>query len=74
MEWNAPANVIGDIVGYDVNFVVPGAPDVSSSTGSRELFHLVPAGMFGSNGSRVMVQVGCVCLHMQIYYYRYLNN
>ncbi len=55
--WNIPSNVIGDITGYDINFVVPGAPDVLVTETGTQTYYSIPSNLLGSNKSKVTVQV-----------------
>ncbi len=54
--WTASSDTYGDIVGYDVNFVIPGKNDVIVAKDFGFLFH--PVGPeIGNSRDRVMVQV-----------------
>ena len=56
--WTAPTRTYGRIIGYDVNFVLPGSEeDVMISKGSRELFHVIGDEIAPSNEMSTLVQV-----------------
>ena len=69
--WTAPTRTYGRIIGYDMNFVLPGSDeDVLISKGSRELFHVIGDEIAPSNEMSMLVQV-LYGGHSSIIYYSY---
>ena len=58
--WTAPTRTYGRIIGYDMNFVLPGSQtdeDVIISKERRELFHVIGDEIAPSNEMSMLVQV-----------------